>query len=120
MGQAEDGTPCRLTHTVPIQALIDTGATATAIHHDIAAMLGLPKIDMQKVGTAHGEVDVPVVVAAVLFPPTEAGHEPIVHHLRVTAMNLGREAMLFGMDLMKYGVLEVNRVDETWGWSAPR
>lgn len=54
-------TDASMTRRIP--AIVDTGATATAIRSDIANQLNLPKIGMTQVATAGGQGTADVVAA---------------------------------------------------------
>lgn len=96
-----------------VTAIIDTGATRSAISGPLAAKLGLPIVDSAMVSTANGTVKAHVVAAQ--FELVNLEGKPFSTIKRLTVANMVGE-MLFGMDLLSGGVLTVDMVHYSWEW----
>ena len=93
----------------PLRAIIDTGATASAIRSECAEQIGLPVIDQARVGTAAGPVERPVVAAGIAIKTHGGGF--LAGMRAMTSMDLGTVDVLFGMDFLAGGVLVVDYSD---------
>jgi len=100
---------------IPIDAIIDTGATTSAIRSDIAEQLGLPQIDSQLVATVGGARQQPVVLAHMTLAAHDGSDGPTTLTQLICADQM-TDPMLFGMDLMRGGVLTVDFVKNQWNW----
>ena len=99
---------------VPGFALIDTGATLTAIDETAIAQLGVQPIDVATVGTAGGPQPRPVYPARLSFPGTPLG---TLEFGRLLSVNLagqqvplqhGQIIVLIGRDILQHCVLVYN------------
>lgn len=99
-----------------IQALVDTGATSSAIHMEIARMFQLPVVGRTQLSHANGSTPADVVAAGAWLPQTDDGHQPRATNLQLISSNLGRVHMLFGMNLLNGGILTVDRIHQRWKW----
>ena len=93
-------------------ALIDTGASSTAVDQSVFDALGVPPIDKIKTSTPHGEAESPIYPATVAFPGLALTEMPME---RIIGCNLkwtnseGKEViMLLGRDLLQYFLLVYN------------
>ena len=87
--------------TIPIRALIDTGATHTAIREDILLELRTIPIGRQSVETAAGQVVCDQYFVRLAFPDGK-----YVDDFRVTAIPIDKTVdCLLGMDILRFGVL---------------
>ncbi|MDE0300804.1 MAG: retropepsin-like aspartic protease [Candidatus Poribacteria bacterium] len=101
---------CRATHfplidapntTIPITALIDTGATHTAIREDILLALNTIPLGRQYVDTAAGPAICDQYFVRLAFPDGK-----YVDNFRVTALPTDITVdCLLGMDILRFGVL---------------
>lgn len=99
-------------HSIIARALIDTGATKTALRSDLVTKLGLPKRDRAPIQTANGTIITDLHLARLGLWPTEIGEEPFARSLTAMPFILDREflvqslrpdfshEMLLGMDLI--------------------
>lgn len=127
-GQVANGRECilelRLSHPGEtdhskarvVRAIIDTGATNSAIREDIALSAGLPVIGTQLVDTAStGGKAIP---CDTFLGKLWLG-QPIVTTVKeLTVMPL-KDEMLFGMDALLGGILTVDMVAGIWSWELP-
>lgn len=95
-----------------IDAIIDTGATASAINPQVAQALELPIVGTATASTAGGDGEVSVVAARMVIGDGEVKRTRVVP-VSVCPM---KDPMLFGMDLMAGGILKVDLVKRTWEW----
>jgi hypothetical protein len=93
-------------------ALVDTGASATAVDQTIFDALGIQQIDTIPTSTPHGAGTSPVYPASLTFPGLNLTDMPME---RVIGCNLkwtnieGKEViMLLGRDLLKYFLMVYN------------
>lgn len=93
-------------------ALIDTGASSTAVDQSIFDALGLAPIDSIKTSTPHGEAESPIYPATVTFPGLALTEMPME---RIIGCNLkwmnaeGKEViMLLGRDLLQHFLMVYN------------
>lgn len=105
---------------VDVLALIDTGATASAISKKLATRLNLQGITRKQVMGAHGPEDcdfAPMLIGFRVKDPQ--GVETILHRIHAMAvMNCAPEA-IFGMTEIMPGVLVVDGPKQRWGWGVP-
>ena len=87
------------------QALIDTGATATAIDESVVTKLGLSPIDTVQLSTAHGEREAGVYACRIRFASQSL---PEIDASRATGVNLAGQAVdgtsiiaLIGRDVLR-------------------
>lgn len=127
-GRVEAGRECilelRLSHPAEsdhskarvVRAIIDTGATNSAIRADIAAALGLPIIGTQLVDTAStGGKAIP---CDTFLGKLWLGQPIVTTVKQLTVMPL-KDEMLFGMDAILGGILTVDMVSGVWSWELP-
>lgn len=100
------------THSIIARALIDTGATKTALRPDLVSKLGLIKRDRAPIQTANGTIITDLHLARVGLWPTEASHDVFERSEASMPFILDREflvqslrpdfphEMLLGMDLI--------------------
>lgn len=99
-----------------VRAIIDTGATNSAIRADIAAALGLPIIGTQLVDTAStGGKAIP---CDTFLGKLWLGQPIVTTVKQLTVMPL-KDEMLFGMDAILGGILTVDMVSGVWSWELP-
>jgi predicted aspartyl protease len=80
-------------------AIWDTGATHTAISHQVVAKCNLRPIGMTNVSTASGITTAPVYYINIILPNNVAFSQ-----IRVTEGKMGKNAdVLIGMDIMRIG-----------------
>lgn len=100
------------------EALIDTGATISCIHPDLAAKLELkPTTLAQLGGIGEGRTTAPVAPLLVGFPP-QGGKKGIARIIPVAIVKTP-SPLLFGMDQILPGVLVVDGKLMTWDWKLP-
>ncbi len=97
----------------PIEAIIDTGATNSAISKEIADKLKLPVVDTIGVRGVHGVRPAPVVIVKIVV---EDKGLAVARTITATVQDQLPDNMLFGMDAMKGGVLKVDTNRGTWEW----
>lgn len=101
--------------TRSITAVVDTGATNSAVTQGIVDALGLPVIGRTRIGTANGTKEVDVVAARAILPCHEDATKVFSKLVQLSVVDMVGE-MLFGMDLLEGGVLTVNMCAGTWEW----
>lgn len=86
---------------MPVNFIVDTGATITAISGDYAYRLGLRScVPSGFANTANGRVN----VCSVFLDVTVAGH--VFNRVEVSVMHNSRGVALLGNDLLRHFVLE--------------
>lgn len=93
-------------------ALVDTGASHTAVHEDILIALGVQHIDEMPTGSPHGEAKSKIYPATVTFPGMNVKEMPME---RVIGCKLAWKTkddkeiiMLLGRDLLQYFLMVYN------------
>ncbi len=99
-----------------VKAIIDTGATHSAIRQDIAVALGLPVTGTMPVDTASTAGS--AIACPVFLGKLWIGQPIVTNVIELTGMPL-RDEMLFGMNSIAGGVLTVDMVAGTWSWELP-
>ncbi len=94
-------------------ALIDTGATITAVDESVFQALGVPPVGTATVGTAKGIVEQPVFPARMSFPGTtlqDLDFSQVLGCDLTGQLSLGTERLivLMGRDLLQFFVLVYN------------
>lgn len=100
-----------------VTAVVDTGATVSAIHRDIARFLGLQIIDRTLVRTASGIVETDKVLGFVVdAEPTDSELASPFRIVCALSVFEGSDDFLLGMDLLEKGRLLVDLVTNRWRW----
>lgn len=103
---------------VPGYALIDTGASSSAVHEQIFTDFGIQPIDHIAMSTPHTkDKNSFIYPAKIQFPGLNLGGESMLQSFRVVGCELqwttfdGKEIiMLMGRDLLKYFLMVYNGV----------
>ena len=106
VGSPAGGQPIR------IRAIIDTGATASAISADFAAKLSLPPVGKTLAAHAGGVDEVPVVAARCEL--RDGSGKSVIQVWPFGVLPGMTDELLFGMDLMRGGILTVDMVKGEW------
>lgn len=88
----------------PYQALVDTGAATTSIDADLAARLGLPVVNQQRVATPIGAGNLYLHLAQLLLPGIDATFYGEFLGARLSESGQ-RHSILIGRDLLRYFVV---------------
>ena len=93
----------------PYQALVDTGAAATCIDSELAARLGLPVVNQQKVGSPLGAGSLYTHLAQLILPGIDA---PFYGEFLGAHLAAGRQpySILIGRDFLQYFIMSYNGV----------
>lgn len=102
-----------LTKLVPIQAVIDTGATRSCASPALAKRLGLVSHGKATVGVVGGSTELDQAPLLVCFPSKDG--VPIYKIIPVSIGNIA-VPMLFGMQELTPGILTVDCMRGTWEW----
>jgi predicted aspartyl protease len=93
-------------------ALIDTGASATAVDQSIFDALGVTLIDKIKTSTPHGEAESPIYPANVNFPGLNISDMPMERligcNLKWRTIEDKEVIMLVGRDLLQWFLMVYN------------
>jgi hypothetical protein len=97
-------------HVVPGMALIDTGASVSAVDDGVMAELDIPALDLAETFSPHGLASSNVYNASAVFPQIDSAGIELSHvlgcSLRHQAVAFGRPVvMLLGRDLLRNRVL---------------
>ncbi len=95
---AANGNPIRLSDCVALNALWDTGATASVISAEVAEKLNLSPISQCKTYHAQGESIVNVYIVDIVLPNKVA-----ISGVRVTEGRLNGFGVPIGMDIINLG-----------------
>lgn len=101
---------------IPIQAIIDTGATGVSIRRSIAQKMNLPNIGTTTVATVNGNISVPVVLLHITVCDNKNKHDRAHRVIQAMVANDHPDDMLFGMSAMEGGVLTVDTNKKQWEW----
>lgn len=93
------------TPTVPVRALIDTGASSSAISPKVAETLNLVQTGFQKVASVHDEQDRPVYYGFIIFPWGSGKEIPLV------TCALKNFDCLLGRDILMHWHLTYHGID---------
>lgn len=111
--------PLHPADAVSVDAIIDTGATNSVGHATVARRLGLPVLSTETIIGVSGPLVCTVVMGHVVISDgdgadllSELTPMPVVHKMA--------DDMLYGMDLLKGGVLTVDMVRGRWRWVEER
>lgn len=95
----------------PVQAIWDTGATASVINDKTADELGFQSVGFANVSTANGICSAPVYICDIYLPTGI-----VVPTVEITGGNLGDNTdMLIGMDVIALGDFTITNLGgDTW------
>lgn len=101
---------------VNVDAIIDTGATASCVSQELAKRLGLVSHGKTKVGVVGGTTELDQAGILVCFVMPDGRH---IHKTIPVAIGNIAYPMLFGMRELTPGVLTVDCMKGTWDWKVP-
>lgn len=101
---------------ISVQAVIDTGATASCVSQELANRLGLVSHGKTKVGVVGGTTELDQAAILVCFVMPDGRH---IHKTIPVAIGSIGYPMLFGMRELTPGVLTVDCMMGTWDWKVP-
>lgn len=109
----------RRAQPVAVRALADTGAQASIVSHELAKHLRLFKVGSARLSStvASAKVD---IVTALLFVPSEDPIGQSGSPVRLLVGEVHAADLLFGMDLLRGGILTLNGLTGEWTWSLER
>lgn len=94
-------------------ALIDTGASTTAVDHQVLTGLGLTPTDVTQVATPSGVVQQPVYACNITFPGTPIPTLPFNVVIGSSLAPLGF-SVLIGRDVLRFFQIVYNGVEGMW------
>ena len=91
------------------QALVDTGAAATCIDADLAARLGLPVVNQQRVASPLGAGNLYIHLAQLILPGMDS---PFYGEFLGAHLAAGRQphSILIGRDFLRHFIMSYNGI----------
>lgn len=93
--------------------MIDTGASTTAVDHQVLTGLGLTPTDVTQVATPSGVVQQPVYACNITFPGTPIPTLPFNLVIGSSLAPLGF-SVLIGRDVLRFFQIVYNGVEGMW------